>query len=1174
MKLLTRTLIVLAAILSLSSVQARAQVTVSVRNMALKDALLEVEKQSGYGFFYSNALTDANTPVSVEANDRSIEYVMDQLLKGLDVTYEITKDKLIAITSREKNEAKPQTAISTDVKGRVTDQGGEPVVGAVVMVKGRAGASGTMTDVDGSYSIAAQKGAELEFSCLGFETQTITVGNDRVIDVVLSEDAMLLEETVVVGYGVQKKVNLTGSVSAIDFQSAAEGRPVMSASAALAGMAAGMNVSQSSGQPGSESATIRIRGVGSFTSSASSPLVLVDGVEWSMDNVNPNDIATISVLKDAASTAIYGTRAANGVILVTTKTGSADRLQVSYSYKGIIQMPVNKLKWVSDYATYMDLFNEGCDNAGTSHKFSQTNIDIWRAAAADPYGLNEYGVPNYAAYPNTDWFNEIFQNGYSQEHNINISGGSAKVKYMISGGWLDNEGVMNRFNLDSSSQKANFRTNLEADVTKWLTMGTRILGQFQQYGCANISNGFNYLYMTTPGIYPGSENAWGRPANNDESPNANNIFGQMAGSTGTKRTWRVNGTIYAKVRPYKGVSIEGTFNYAPCFSENHTYSRENGYWDYITDNRYSSSDLSKAVVTDAMSRNYRMSTEILARYDTTIGKDHTLGALVGYSAMLYKSWGWNVQKKGATDWDLNDGSTYETLNSAGNTSPSGWGLRSYFGRVNYSYKDRYLFEANLRADGSSRFGTNTRFGVFPSFSAGWRINKEPWMSSTSAWLSNLKLRASWGQTGNNQGIGNYAWQATYATRKVTIDASNATALYIASSSNVNLKWETTETTDIGIDVGFFKDRLTADFDYYYKNTYDILFTPSTYLTMGTVSQVPSNLGSMWNQGVELQLNWKDSIGKDFHYNVGVNVSFNKNKVTSFKGELVKEWDGKKFNNNLSNVSENWASPGKLCEGHAIGEFYMLERYKGNGKGYRGGAVDIKAGPKDGMIRTEADMKWVKAMIESGYSFNGVTTVSPDQLWYGDFIYADHNGDKNYGNSDDMDFNGHTSTPKCNLGINIGCSWKGIDFNMSLAGAFGHYIYWATNYYNSTNVTWGYAIAQRIADDHYFFDPSNPEDGRTDLNATYPRLYEGDDRNRRTCDFFEYKGDYLKLKNVQLGYTLPSKYTKVIFIKSLRFYVSGENLVTLTKYPGMDPELGSTIGYPLMKQVSLGAQVTF
>ena len=714
----------------------------------------------------------------------------------------------------------------------------------------------------------------------------------------------------------------------------------------------------------------------------------------------------------------------------------------------------------------------------------------------------------------------------------------------------------------------------EADVLKWFTVGTKIYGQFQSDGTAGISNGFNYLYQTTPGLYPGSENAWGRPASNEESPNANNIFAQMAGSDGTKHTWRINGTLYAKIRPYKGLSIEGTFNYSPTFKINHTYSRENGFWDYITDTRYSTTELSRAMVTDRLERYYRMTTDLLVRYDETFG-DHSVGAILGYSASLYRSWGYQVRKQGATDWMLNEGGTYSTLYDASYTSMQGWGLRSYFARLNYAYKDRYLFEANFRADGSSRFGTNNRYGFFPSFSAGWKIDEEPFMADTKTWLSHLKLRASWGQTGNNLGIGNFAWQATYSAGNVVLDSSNTTSLYIQTMSNINLQWETTTTTDIGIDAGFFNDRLTAEVDYYYKNTTDILFTPSTYLTMGKFSQVPSNLGSMWNQGIEIALNWKDTIGDDFYYYAGVNFSFNKNMVTSFKGKLSRGYDEEgKYYTNLSDVSENWSSPGKLMEGHEIGEHYIYQRYRGTGVGYTGGQVDVNAGPVDGIIRTETDMEWVRAMIESGYSFNGVTTVSKDQLWYGDFIFSDTNGDGNYGNSYDMDFNGKSSTPAYNIGINLGFSWKGIDFSMLWTGAFDYYIFWNSNYYNATNCTWGYAISQRIADDHYFYDPENPSDPRTNIWAAYPRLYTGADRSRQQSDFFEYKGDYMKLKNVQLGYTLPEKITRKFFVKQLRFYVSGENLLTITSYPGMDPELGNKINYPLMRQVSVGAQVTF
>lgn len=542
--------------------------------------------------------------------------------------------------------------------------------------------------------------------------------------------------------------------------------------------------------------------------------------------------------------------------------------------------------------------------------------------------------------------------------------------------------------------------------------------------------------------------------------------------------------------------------------------------------------------------------------------------------MEYRTWGWGVSKQGATDWTLNDLGTYETLSGSSSTAKNGWGLRSYFGRVNYAYKNRYLFEANLRADGSSRFGSNNRYGIFPSFSAGWKIHEERFMEGTEDWLSNLKLRASWGKAGNNQGIGNYAWQAVYATQNVVVDGSGSKGLYISSLSNADLKWETTATTDIGLDMGFFDNRLTAEIDYYRKNTTDILYTPTIYMTMGEVSGVPSNLGSVVNKGVELALNWKSRIGKDFRLYAGVNFSYNKNRVTRFKGDLVKTWTDGVYTNNLSDVTAGYGS-GKLCEGHALGEHYLRRLYKGNGRGYRGGAVDVNAGPKDGMIRTQQDFEWVQAMLETGYTFNGVTALSKDQLWYGDLIYADRNGDGNYGDDNDMDFNGRTSTPSYNLGVNLGFAWKGLDFNMTWSGAFDYYIIWNALYYNGTQTTNGHGISERVADNHYFFDPENPADARTNLKGAYPRLTFGTPGdNRQASEFYEYKGDYLKLKNVQIGYTLPSRITKKFYVQQLRFFVSGENLLTITDYPGLDPEKGSAIGYPLMRSVTFGAQITF
>ncbi|MCD8302347.1 MAG: SusC/RagA family TonB-linked outer membrane protein, partial [Prevotellaceae bacterium] len=869
----------------------------------------------------------------------------------------------------------------------------------------------------------------------------------------------------------------------------------------------------------------------------------------------------------------YGTRAANGVILVTTKSGIEEKPRISYSYNAVFQTPYNNIDWVSDYVDFMSYVNESFENAGAAHPFSQTTIDLWAEKNKDPYGLTEYGVPNYQAYPNTDWFTEIFNTGFSQEHNLSISGGSKNVRYLVSGSYLDNSGVMTRYGLDSGAQKGSFRVNLEADVTKWFTLGTRMFGQLLSTGTASISNIFTYLIATSPGVYPGTPGKWGTTASKEDDATANNLFYQASGTGGTKYNWKLNGTVYAKIRPYKGVSIEGSLNYAPTFGMNHTYTTEKTKWDYVNNEVYTTSDSSVATVTDYTYRDYTANTEILARYNNTFNKIHELGVLLGYTTTAYLSWSYQVQKKGNTDWSLNDGSTYSTINSASYSPKSGYGLRSYFARVNYGLKDRYLFEANVRIDGSSRFGSDTRYGVFPSFSAGWKIHEEPWMAKASNWLSELKLRASWGETGNNQGIGNYTWQATYTAGKVVLDGSNATNLYIASMSNVNLKWETTATTDIGIDAGFFNNRLTAELDYYYKATRDILYTPSTYLTMGNFTQVPQNLGRLWNQGVEIALNWKDTVG-DFYYYAGVNFSYNKNKVTSFKGKLVEGWTDGVFSSNYSDVAESWTTPGVLLEDHPIGEHYILQLYRGSGKGYTSGEVDPSAGPKDGMIRTEADMAWVRAMIDAGYTFQGGSTVDRTQLWYGDLIYADLNGDGNYGNTYDRYFTGHTSIPSYNLGINLGLAWKGLEFSMIWSGAFDYYLNFYEDYYTNPVVKTGYAINKAIANDHYFYDPDNPTDSRTNINAKYVRFYNTTGHNSDRSDYYEYKADYMKLKNVTLAYTIPQKWTRKFFVQQLKFYVSGENLLTITSYPGMDPEIGTDVGYPLMRQYTVGAQITF
>lgn len=1176
MRYFSKAMLVASAALCLNLSAYSQDISLKINNVTVKEAMERVKKDTGYSFVFSSKDVNTSQRVSVSVSDASIEEVIKQILKGQQgLDYEIQGKKIVL------RKAQPVSANGTIqqnnvVTGRVLDAKGEPVIGATILEKGTT--NGTVSDFDGNFSLnVSNNNAVLHISYVGFQSKSVKATLGKILSVEMEEDSKLLDEVTIVGYGVQKKVNLTGAVSSIDYSEKIGNRPVINIGNSLAGMTAGMSVTQGGGgQPGEDNATIRIRGNGTLNSNV--PLVLVDGMECDLASVNPNDIASISVLKDAGSSAIYGSRAANGVILVTTKNGSEGKVNVNYSYSGIVQNAYNDLEFVNSYSRYMSLVNEACDNIGTNRIFSDYNIETWAEAEKNPNGLAENGLPNYMVYPNTDWFDEVFNTGFSQEHSLSISGGTSKVKYLVSARYLDNEGVINGYTLDSGIKRIQFRTNLEANPFKWLKIGTRIFGQQQKNGLCSVDNGFKFLYITVPGIYVGEPNKWGMNANEaEESIGANNVIRQMYGPNGEKISYNFNGTIYGSLNPIEGLTLEGSANFVPTFAYSSTYSRPNGSWNYVKNEVNSVSDLSNATINNSTTKTMKVNTELLGRYNTDFGKsDHDLGVLLGYTTSHYISNGFSVAKKGATDWSLDQLSTYELLTNSG-SSFAEWALQSYFGRVNYTYKDRYLFEANMRIDGSSRFAAGHRFGYFPSFSAGWRLSEEKFMKSFDN-LSNLKIRASWGQTGNNAS-GNYDWQALYSAVNIVMGGNPTKGLAQSKAANVALKWETTTTTNLGIDFGVFNNKLSGSFDVYNKFTDGILFTPTPYMTMGTVPGATQNIAQVRNRGFELSLTYMDKIGDDFNFSITTNWAYNKNMVVKYKGKLEEYWTYDENGNKLSYISNRGEVTqggfgGLICEGHPIGETSIRRIYKGTGAGYSGGEVDINAGPKDGMIRTEADMEWVKAMIAAGYKFSGVTAVGRDKLWYGDLLYQDYNGDGNYGDANDMYFTGHSNTPKVHAGLNISMDWKGIDLSMIWTGAFGFYLNW-NNAYNRATINHGQAALKHVADNHYFYDPEKPEDPRTNIYGKYPRLTFGTGYNNTTnSDWYEYRGDYVKLKNIQIGYTLPKNVVNKILLSKLRAYVSMDNILTITKYPGMDPELGVDMKYPLMKQIAFGIQASF
>lgn len=1112
-----------------------------------------------------------------------------------------------AVTSASYQSA-PAAAVTKTITGTVLDAEGEPLIGASVFVKGTK--NGISTNLDGNFTLSGvSEGQEVTISYIGYETMTFKVGAKDTYSITLKTSDNTLDDVVVVGYGTQKRVNLTGAVASVNFEEQAKSRPVTTISNSLAGLLPGVSVMQNSGQPGSDGATIRVRGIG--TMNDSSPLVLIDGMEGSMDNVNPNDVENISILKDAASCAIYGSRAANGVILVTTKKGKG-RVSVNYSGRVSYVKPTNLIDFVNDYATYMELMNESFTNVGQAAHFSQATIDAWREAAKNPNQLNEIGVPNYVAYPNTNWQDVIFNHDIVQDHNLSLSGSTDKTRFLTSIGYLDNPGLVDRTGI----KKYSLRVNLEADITKWLTVGTRMFGNVQDGEAGNFSNANNYMRQTTPGLYPEWNGAYGYPEAPEESATANGLLAFLNNQNGTRKRTNANALAFSRITFFKGFSWTVNFNYKRYWAEDRTWTRA---YEKV---KFSTGEvMAPATTPDQMSTsfsnsgNWSYTLENLLNYDVTIAQKHNIHALAGYQEWYYYSNSSSGSLKGLIDESINVPSSATEMISIGG-SANDRSTRSWFGRVNYDYMGRYLFEANVRMDGNSRYSSHRRWGTFPSFSAGWRISEEAFMENSRNWLNNLKIRASWGKLGNDGGnnVGNYEWQSVYGITDYSFNGKQVTGLAMTGLANADLGWEKSTTVDFGIDLATFNNRLTAVFDIYNKRTTGILTTSTLPITLGGLSAPRVNVAKMDAHGFEISLGWRDRVGK-VNYSVNGNMSFNKNEVKSYQGKYWEGWRylkgtdaqgqpvygytrdkngnydytdkngnittddaSKVWVNNAGDAFNSSGSSSPIVEDHMLNEYFLMERYKGNGKHFASdGSVLPNGGPKDGMIRTEEDMNWLKAMIDAGYEFWPCKGIGKNKIWYGDLIYADGNGDGIYGNSYDKIFQGVSSTPKFIFGLQASATWNGFDMSMNWAGAAGRKLYWgATTGYNSTGTRVGDGLSRMVVDDHYFYDPDFPDDPRTNINAKNGRLTIGESgyQTHQTSTHYLYNGSYLKLKNLTFGYTLPRNITEKVFAQTVRFYFSGENLLSIQDFPGQDPELGSTPAYTSTRSFAFGANITF
>ncbi|MGF7232880.1 SusC/RagA family TonB-linked outer membrane protein, partial [Arachidicoccus sp.] len=860
-------------------------VTLSQHDISLQKLFREIKKQTGYQFFYKDELlSNAKKINQIDVQNASIKDVLDKSFKDQPFSYEIIEKTITIrpkIVTKTYHAPPPPPPVQNIIHGTITDTTGKPIAGASVTISGFK--KGAITNADGTYRLEAKKGDVIQISFIGYKTKEVTVKDNDEINVQLIVEITELNNLVIVGYGKQKKIDLTGAVATVSSKEL-ENRPVTNVSSALAGLIPGAYIYQSKGTPGEDGASIQIRGVGSLSST--SPLVVIDGIIGSLDDVNPNDVESISILKDAASVAIYGAQGAAGVILVTTKGGKAGEPTVTYTGLVSSTNPTGIPDFVTNSAQYMQTLNEAYTNIGKSVVFdSATVIQPFIDASKNPNGLTSLGVPNYVAYPNTNWEKVLFQHHLLQSHNISVSGGDKNTHYLLSLGYLNNPGLV----ANSGYSKYQFRINVESKIGKNITVGTQTFAKLGYSGLFDESNLFNYLVQTSPMIYPLYKGMYGSTsADGDVIGQASDLLYYTTSNKGTIPETYINTTWYAKVNILKGLTFEPKFNYQSDLNE---YNYHN---DPVATARYNFITLTQVTAPtpttnlstySGYSKNWNYTLESALRYNTTIGGVHNIGALVVFNQYYDQNYNLAVTGYGLIDPSISAISSASSFPSNPSGSASDWATRSIIGRITYNYKDRYLFEANIRRDASSRFGPDYRYGNFPSLSAGWNISQEPFLKNLSAHnIQNIKIRASWGKAGNAN-IGNYRWQANYGTTPYAFNGTAYSGLNLTSIANPQLHWETTNQVDAGLDITAFHN-LDLTFDWYRKYTYGILFTAPLDPTVGTASAPEGNFAQVLDNGLEFSAGWHDKVG-DFSYSVNGNLTYYYyNDVKQYKGPLV------------------------------------------------------------------------------------------------------------------------------------------------------------------------------------------------------------------------------------------------------------------------------------------------
>lgn len=1135
--------------------------TVANNMYTVKNVLNYIEKNSNYVFVYNAEVQKMmSNKVSVNLDGRPALQILDEMCASTALTYKAQGNQISLTQTKNAQSGQPNKAQKRRIKGNVSDAKGEPIVGATISEKG--GTGGTITDINGDFTLDLAPDNAITISYVGFKPQTLRPTDG--IHVTLDEQAKGLDEVVVIGYGTKKKANLIGAVSTVGAEELKD-RPVTNLGQMLQGQVPNLNISFNTGTPG-EAATLNIRGKTSITNSGA-PLVLIDGVEGSIDRINPNDIESVSVLKDAASAAIYGARAGFGVVLITTKNNKDGQAHITYNGRFSFSAPTTKTDFMTvgyDVARLVDEFN----TATTGSSYSELNADDYKMLEERRYDVTENPARPWAVvsqndglyhyYGNFDWYNYIFN--FAQptwNHNLSVNGGTEKMNYMISGGMNNHDGLY-----ALSTDKYSTRTlmaKFNAEVTPWLRVfstASLFKSKYKQAGYdyedgGNVANlAFHAMPWIVP-VNPDGTNVYILPNSNNKP--ADGFAAMLRTGNGFTQVGKTEQTyaIGAVLKLMEGLEFTGKITYRNYAKEklarsaSFVYARKPG--QELTANGWPFNNRLK----DGRDTYENYVYDFYANFHRTFANVHNVSAVVGtnYERGHYKF----VEPSGRdlTSEVLNDLSL-STGDKSVKSSQNEFALMGYFARLSYDYAGKYLVEANMRYDGTSRFPRNHRWGFFPSLALGWRISEEAFFEPVRPTISNLKLRASVGSLGNqitdnsakfnNNTFYPYMRLITLKpTTNLNYIFDNAQAVYasLGDPTSGSLTWETIVTQNVGLDVGLFNNRLSLALDVYSRTTKDMLAAARALPAVYGYNAPYENNGELRTNGFELVVGWNDKFnlaGKPFYYGVNLTLADSKTKITKFKG-------------NESKVL------GQDYEGMEWGEIW----------GYR-----IK-----GIYQSDQEA------IDRGVDQSFLGTRFTDKA--GDLIFDDVDGstkiDQGKGTLDDHGdlVRIGNSTPRYHYGITVNMAWMGFDFSMFWQGIGKQNIYPGGN----NMLFWGpYARA---------YSSFIPEDfpskvwSKNNRNAYFPRPVADLARSfamSRPNDRYLQNLAYCRLKNLTLGYTLPKSLTKKAYLEKVRLYFSGENLFITSKLKSdyIDPEqmMHDTNGrvYPFSKTFSFGLDVSF